>query len=236
MARRRFLLGALVLAAAGLTTSPSAADWDDLVISVTPASPTDEETFDLRALKPFHDSGFVSIDQSIAVHGNQIDVRALVQDQHTRPGHVFLTVISPRGAFFNDYGPLAAGTYTVNAEIWYTAWPSTTYDFLYDEGSLQFTVTGVGTQQQLAGDYDGNDVVDVADYIVWRKTLNGASPAADGNGNGQVDPDDYTVWRSHFGMVAGGGSTRSQVPEPTAIILAAAAACTCVFRRHGRRG
>jgi len=54
----------------------------------------------------------------------------------------------------------------------------------------------------LPGDYNGNDVVDAADYVLWRKTL-GTEVAqfsgADGNGNSSIDPGDYGVWRTNFG-------------------------------------
>jgi hypothetical protein len=239
MARQSLSAGAIIFVAVLSHASLSAADWDDLVISVSPASPTDEQTFDLRALKGFHDSGYLRIDQSIEVNGNQIDVRALVQDQHTIPGMFFLQVITPVGAFFDDFGPLAAGTYTVNAEIWYTFWPYTSYDYLLEEGSMEFTVAGLDPSQQVDGDYDGNSIVDAGDYLVWRKTLNETSGPlpADGNGNGQVDPDDYSVWMSQFGMTSGGGSnvssSPSRVPEPSAILLAGVIAFWHAIRRSG---
>ena len=79
------------------------------------------------------------------------------------------------------------------------------------------------------GDYNGNQVVDAADYVVWRDTLTqSADPfgsGADGNANGTIDPGDYTFWRQNFGnMVAGsatGGSAEhaTVVPEPATIIL-----------------
>ncbi len=56
----------------------------------------------------------------------------------------------------------------------------------------------------LLGDYNMNQTVDAADYVLWRKTQ-GAPVAqyagADGSGNGMVDPADYGVWRGHFGAV-----------------------------------
>ena len=59
----------------------------------------------------------------------------------------------------------------------------------------------------LAGDYNGNGVVDAADYTVWRDTLGSTSNlAANGNGNDQIDAGDYTVWESQFGRAAGTGS------------------------------
>jgi hypothetical protein len=71
------------------------------------------------------------------------------------------------------------------------------------------------------GDYNGNHIVDGADYIVWRNTLTqAATPSgsgADGNNSGTIDAGDYTFWRSKFGNAAGSGSgAASAVPEPSA--------------------
>jgi hypothetical protein len=64
----------------------------------------------------------------------------------------------------------------------------------------------------LPGDYNGNNVVDAADYVLWRKAL-GSSVAtysgSDGNGNGAVDVGDYGVWRSNFGSKIGVGAQSS---------------------------
>jgi Planctomycete extracellular len=52
----------------------------------------------------------------------------------------------------------------------------------------------------VTGDYNGNSVVDAADYVVWRKSagLTGTQPA-DGNGDLVVNDLDYGIWRQHFG-------------------------------------
>ncbi|HEX3599261.1 MAG TPA: endonuclease, partial [Lacipirellulaceae bacterium] len=71
----------------------------------------------------------------------------------------------------------------------------------------------------LAGDYNGDSIVDAADYIVWR-SLEGQSvtafSSADGDGNGVIDNADYDVWRANFGLTAAVGSAlgSSKVPEP----------------------
>ncbi|MEN1678501.1 MAG: G8 domain-containing protein [Planctomycetota bacterium] len=53
----------------------------------------------------------------------------------------------------------------------------------------------------LAGDYDGSNTVDVADYVVWRDGFGmvGEGLSADGNGDGVVDAADYSVWRDNLG-------------------------------------
>ncbi|HEX5445629.1 MAG TPA: hypothetical protein VFW87_17510 [Pirellulales bacterium] len=79
---------------------------------------------------------------------------------------------------------------------------------------------------QLAGDYNGNGVVDTADYIVWRKALgqSGVGLAADGDADGNVNEGDYDVWRMNFGQTATAAATSinaaAAVPEPAALILA----------------
>ena len=91
------------------------------------------------------------------------------------------------------------------------------------------------------GDYDGNHVVDAADYVVWRKTLaQSAIPAgsgADGNSSGTIEVGDFTYWRARFGNAAGSGAGAGQVsaiPEPSAIVLLLTALATSSLAR--RRG
>jgi hypothetical protein len=74
------------------------------------------------------------------------------------------------------------------------------------------------------GDYNGNDVVDAADYTAWRDrlgqtfTLPNENPA-DSN-PGVVDIDDYTYWVSQFGNSAGGASVAAlAVPEPSMLTI-----------------
>jgi hypothetical protein len=47
--------------------------------------------------------------------------------------------------------------------------------------------------------YNGDGVVDAADYVVWRNALDSNDPVADGNNDGVVDEDDYKLWKSNFG-------------------------------------
>jgi hypothetical protein len=71
------------------------------------------------------------------------------------------------------------------------------------------------------GDFNGDGLVDTADYIVWRKTLGTNNVWADANGNGTVGPEDLDIWRAHYGanMAQGAGANLAQVPEPTSVCL-----------------
>jgi len=70
----------------------------------------------------------------------------------------------------------------------------------------------------LVGDYNGNGVVDMADYVLWRNggpLQNDATP-------GTTDASDYDVWRAHFGNHNGSGSSLGSgtaVPEPGSVAL-----------------
>jgi hypothetical protein len=77
----------------------------------------------------------------------------------------------------------------------------------------------------LTGDYNRDETVNAADYVMWRKTQGTTvtpSTGADGNGNGVVDQDDYGEWREHFGQTAsppGAGSAESAAAESNLLSL-----------------
>lgn len=56
---------------------------------------------------------------------------------------------------------------------------------------------------ELKGDYNFDNVVDAADYTVWRDSLGSTSNlAADGDHNGVVDAGDHAVWAANYGATA----------------------------------
>jgi subtilisin-like proprotein convertase family protein len=73
------------------------------------------------------------------------------------------------------------------------------------------TLSNQVAQPDPPGDYNREETVDAADYVVFRKFLNSTVPiayaGADGNGNRSIDPDDRDVWVQHFGEVPSGGSS-----------------------------
>jgi hypothetical protein len=82
-------------------------------------------------------------------------------------------------------------------------------------------------QTAVAGDYNGNGVVDAADYTVWRDTLGSITDLrANGDDTGasadKIDAADYAFWKSHFGNTSGSGAGLANVaavPEPAAWLL-----------------
>jgi endonuclease I len=80
-------------------------------------------------------------------------------------------------------------------------------------------------QVLLAGDFNRDNLVDSADYIIWRKSYGqsvAAYDAGDGDGDSFVDDDDFIIWREHFGETASGsgGFAPANVPEPASALLA----------------
>ncbi|MEN0109327.1 MAG: hypothetical protein AAF805_01265 [Planctomycetota bacterium] len=106
------------------------------------------------------------------------------------------------GFLFSSIGSASTPGSTVAADTFTTA----------VETNLAF---GVAT-----GDYNGNGVVDAADYTLWRDTR-GQSVApltgADGTGDGEIDLQDYAIWQSGFGDSA--PSAAEAIPEPNAVGL-----------------
>jgi len=87
------------------------------------------------------------------------------------------------------------------------------------------------------GDFNGDHVVDAADYVVWRASAGSTTDLrADGNGDLVIDNLDYDVWRSHFGATyASAAGATAAVPEPT-VFLPLLIAAACAFSRLRRVG
>ncbi|MCC7473808.1 MAG: hypothetical protein IT425_00310 [Pirellulales bacterium] len=95
----------------------------------------------------------------------------------------------------------------------------------------------VGGLGGLPGDFNADTFVDSADYVLWRKNLNGNESVLNGNGDGSgtVDPGDYNLWRASFGNSAGSGSLSTEaVPEPSLGVLTILAATVICVSRHSR--
>jgi hypothetical protein len=88
------------------------------------------------------------------------------------------------------------------------------------------------------GDYNGDHVVDAADYVLYRKTYHSTTNlAADGNHDGLVNEVDYQIWRQRYGnpFTPGAGSLFTSIPEPGTLLLLCVAGLVCPAmsrRRH----
>ena len=74
------------------------------------------------------------------------------------------------------------------------------------------------------GDYNGNFVVDAADYTVWRDTFGEEvelGSGADGFADGTIDDNDYDFWKERFGNVISWAAAAAAVavPEPANWLL-----------------
>ncbi|MCO6046253.1 autotransporter-associated beta strand repeat-containing protein [Aeoliella sp. ICT_H6.2] len=93
------------------------------------------------------------------------------------------------------------------------------------------------TSTGLAGDYNGDGHVDIADYVVWRNNLGSTTAMLPGDSTPEiVDASDYTVWKNNFGASSGAlsglASNQQAVPEPSAFGLLIAAAMLAVVARR----
>jgi hypothetical protein len=103
-----------------------------------------------------------------------------------------------------------------------------TTNLLMDVDNVQFT-----TVNGVPGDYNGNGVVDMADYVLWR---NGGPLQNEVNSVGTVDASDYDAWRARFGNTSGSGSlSGAAVPEPTGVVTMFVAV-VAALSASGRQG
>ncbi|MGE3240169.1 MAG: pentapeptide repeat-containing protein [Pirellulales bacterium] len=118
---------------------------------------------------------------------------------------------------FNWSGVAPTGTFNIASPY---AW---NLSKLYTTGEA--TLLAVS---KLPGDFNGNGIVDAADYSVWRNGLGSTYTSAD-----------YDVWKAHFGQAIGGGSeaqfSNFAVPEPASAVLLALGA-VAMGRKWSRCG
>jgi hypothetical protein len=91
-------------------------------------------------------------------------------------------------------------------------------DTVLRDGIVKYVSATAG----VAGDYNGNGVVDAADYVLWRK---GGPLQNEGRTSGVVDQQDYRFWRARFGAATGSergsslnGSTAAPEPEVVSLL------------------
>ncbi len=85
-------------------------------------------------------------------------------------------------------------------------------------------------------DFDGDQDVDGADFLIWQRNNGGAGgpTAGDATGDGQVNAADLAAWRQSYGQPTQGAA--GAMPEPASLALAAlAASCAVIRLRQSRK-
>jgi hypothetical protein len=173
---------------------------------------------------------YIQIDGHLAIQLSGVDP-GTTYDRLQVTGNIVLGNSTTGGgtldvSFVNGFTPAAGNSFDIldgastSGTFDTLSLPSLAPGLMWNVSKLY--TTGV-LRVYLTGDYNGDGVVDAADYTVWRDTLgqSGTALAADGNGNGTIDAGDFDVWTMHFGEHAGSGSaaSASAVPEPTSLWL-----------------
>jgi hypothetical protein len=110
------------------------------------------------------------------------------------------------------------------------------------QGSSLMLFFGDAPPAGLAGDYNGDNAVDAADYVVWREAMTGGEILANETASlGVVDHADFDAWRANFGATVGadnqtaGGDSQignTAVPEPASLALILIGVVALVARPH----
>ncbi len=108
------------------------------------------------------------------------------------------------------------------------AWQNSGYNqpphpsFFLGAGMTVPTTPQIYTVQynRIPGDYNGDEQVDTADYVLWRNTLNSTTDLrADGDGDHIIGQGDYGVWTANFGEVDLPAPTLTNAAGPSASTL-----------------
>ncbi len=137
-------------------------------------------------------------------------------------GGTWTHVTGPKGTSWISNYIFGTGSYTMDVAIGAAGTVGTypiTVMYCGDgpvgkSSSFNLAITPAG----VPGDYNGNGVVDAADYVLWR---NGGPLQNEVDAVGTVNAADYAAWRARFGNTAGSGVSYSitAVPEPSSVLL-----------------
>jgi hypothetical protein len=93
--------------------------------------------------------------------------------------------------------------------------------FLFSCNGSSCTLSDFITNPVLAGDYNDDGIVNLADYTVWRDHLGAPAGTLPNDPHGVViGQTQYDEWKGNFGISLGSSSlSNATVPEPTALML-----------------
>ena len=109
---------------------------------------------------------------------------------------------------------------------------------------VAYDTDAVRLEVVLAGDFNGDGIVNLADYTIWRDTLGSTVDlAADADGNLVIDENDYALWKTGFGLSdddfppSSSASVTATVPEPpnfVLLMLVLSAQAILTYRQHAK--
>jgi hypothetical protein len=85
------------------------------------------------------------------------------------------------------------------------------------------------------GDYNGNHVIDAADYTVWRNAMSVGGTLMNDASPGSVSPADYAYWKSRFGATTGSGASVAVPEAASAVVMMLAAVMQLASTARARR-
>lgn len=108
------------------------------------------------------------------------------------------------------------------------------YFRLYDQALSEAEIEGL-FKSVLEGDYNGDGIVNLADYTVWRDHLGTTSTLENDPIGGTVGTAQYEAWKANFGAGGMGVVAAVAVPEPaTAWLFALAGGLVASWRSRVR--
>ena len=165
--------------------------------------------------------GFLKI-KAVGVESNRdgVGARVIVTPDLANPDAVLIREIDAGSHYLAQSESIAhfgVGDHATIDEIM-ILWPSGTNQRLTDvPANSTLTVT------ENSADFNGDGVVDAADYTLWRDTYGATGDLliGDADADGEVDPDDLAMWQAAFGAVTYSISTAGPVsiPEPASLGL-----------------
>ena len=121
----------------------------------------------------------------------------------------------------------------------------TPFDFVLNDPPLLFTFSDFFSSDAVltislafSADFNGNGIVDAADYTVWRDNFGSTSATnalGDADGDSDVDGADFLAWQRQFGTTA--MAPTAAVPEPSSwllILMGSLSLVDCCSRRSSR--
>jgi lysophospholipase L1-like esterase len=159
----------------------------------------------------------------------RLDVAALFADAIADPAAFGLTNVTDAAAPGLEPGDGSYNTSQIAANaneylFWDEVHPTATVHAVLAERARMLLLG-------LPGDYNEDDVVDAADYSVWRDRVGApAGTLANDTDGGVIGQGQYDTWKTNFGTISSSSASlgTSIVPEPTSLLLLVAMAAWLV--------